>query len=235
MQARDKLITEHIGVVRIIAFKMWKKYQCQHDIEDLVQAGMIGLIESADRFDDKKGFKFKTYAERRIIGSILDSLRKDNFVSRTLYDKQKAIDYLKELLEASGKESSVATMSKIMNMDESKINEIILLNRGRNKVSIDEFDKFLPGEKNKLLVLATKKESSLDIVLKKELSSVLKSLVNSLHGHYRKCVWLYFFEDLTMKQIGKMMGFSESRTHQIIKRGLFSLKQNIKNNKIDLS
>lgn len=235
MKARDKLITDHISIVKIIAFKFCKKYQIQNDLDDLIQAGMIGLIEAADRFDDKKGFKFKTYAERRISGAIIDSLRKDNFVSRRLYDKQKSIDYLKELLDASGKESTIATMAKIMNLSESKINEIILLNRGKNQISIDELSKFLPNEKDKLLVLSSNKQNSLDLVLQKELSSVLKTLVNSLKGDYRKCVWLYFFEGLTMKEIARPMGVSESRVHQIIKRAMAHLKQNIKKNAVDLS
>lgn len=226
MTDRDKLITDHIPLVRIFAYQIWRRHPQGVDLEDLIQSGMIGLVDASNKFDSNIKVKFKTYAQIRIHGAIIDSLRDNCDFPRSLYEQLKKIEYAKEFLETIGRETSTKKLSKVLNMPEKKINDAV--QKGAlEKVSIDDSGSFRRGD---YISLATDLPDALDITIKKERLELLNAYIDVLPIKERMVLRDYYFRELSLKELGRRFNFTESRASQILSSAIERLRSIIPRN-----
>jgi RNA polymerase sigma factor for flagellar operon FliA len=213
---RDRLLLEHLPTVRFVARRIHERLPQHVDIEDLVSAGIVGLIDAFSKFDHGKQVQFKSYAQFRIRGAILDSLRTLDWSPRELRRKGRAIEEtvrsLTQQLGRSPNENEIAAgMDLSLNdyqqlLGELKGLEIGSLNLERNEDGGDDELSYLPG---------TEKDEPLFQCLKGELRQRLIDAIETLPEKERMVLTLYYYEELTMKEIGLTLGVVESRVSQI--------------------
>jgi RNA polymerase sigma factor for flagellar operon FliA len=215
-EERNRLLLEHLPTVRFVARRIHERLPQHVDMEDLVSAGMVGLIDAFAKFDHAKQVQFKSYAQFRIRGAILDSLRTLDWSPRELRRKGRAIEETIRLLtQQLGRAPSEAEIAEDMHMPlheyqvllgELKGLEIGSLNIERNEDGGDDELSYLPG---------TESDEPLFRCLKGELRQRLIDAIETLPDKERMVLTLYYYEELTMKEIGLTLGVVESRVSQI--------------------
>lgn len=224
-EIREKLILEYAPLVKLVAgrLSMYLGYNVEYD--DLVGYGIFGLIDAIDKFDVKKDVKFETYASLRIRGSILDQIRKMDWIPRTVRQKQKKIEAAIKQIEAkTGRNASDEEIA-----EELKVSSEELLNwqsqiKVTNMVSLNEY-----VEQGMEPVMDAKGNSHFiqpeDAIAEEELKKVLEQTLEILTEKERKVITLYYYEDLTLKEISNVLEVSESRISQLHTKALLKMKK----------
>lgn len=222
---REMLVEENVGLVRYLAARVGSKLPPSIEIDDLVGAGTIGLIDAADKFDPSRGIRFRTYAERRIRGAILDHLRSLDWAPRSLRRRSR------ELREAQSKlqrdhgravdQTEVAAYLEI-GLDElqSLVNEINAVQVASIHPSDDSEHAADPIQ----AIPDTPEASPFAMYERSELRCRLAEAVDSLPEKERLVVSLYYVDELTMKEIGTVLGVNESRVSQIHTKAVARLR-----------
>lgn len=213
---RDRLLLEHLPTVRFVARRIHDRLPQHVNLEDLVSAGIVGLMDACTKFDHSKQVQFKSYAQFRIRGAILDSLRTLDWSPRELRRKGRAVeDAVRALTQRLGRsplETEVAhemgtTLPEYQQLlGELKGLEIGSLNLERNEDGGDEELSYLPGAES---------DEPLFRCLKGELRQRLADAIETLPEKEKLIISLYYHEELTMKEIGVVLGVVESRVSQI--------------------
>jgi RNA polymerase sigma factor for flagellar operon FliA len=194
------------------------------DIGDLVQDGVIGLIDAANRFDDDRGIKFETFAERRIRGAMIDALRKDAW-PRGLRRQRRELEAAREELRRElGCEPSLADLAARVGSDEKRL--------GRTIVRINAIESTSPLANNENLCEASLPAALVpvepdrpDVAFERdETRDRVRAAVASLPPREQKVIGLYYYQEATMKQIGAEIGVNESRVSQLHARAIRRLK-----------
>ena len=224
-ELREKIILEYAPLVKIVAgrLSMYLGYNVEYD--DLVGYGIFGLIDAIDKFDVNKDVKFETYASLRIRGSILDQIRKMDWIPRTVRQKQKKIDEaIRKIETATGR---TATDEEIE--EELQVSGDELLNwqsqlKVTNMVSLNEY-----VEQGMEPVMDARGNSHFiqpeDSVAQEELKKVLEQSLEVLTEKERKVITLYYYEDLTLKEISNILEVSESRISQLHTKALAKMRK----------
>ena len=230
---RDGLVLEHLRLVRMIAVSVHEKLPVYVDLDDIVQAGVIGLVEAANKFDSNRQGVFAFYAKHRIKGAILDSLRQLDWASRDTRRRQKQMEAAKHDLTATLQRAPTeAELAEKLGMDVNHWRAMMLDLGKIGPVSADtranQFDDHPP------LDFPGKPETQPDFIcVRRALSSVLREAINTLPQRYQKVVLLYYTTQLTMKEIGAILGVNESRVSQVHKVALEKMAIVLHHNKID--
>ncbi len=227
---REKLIIEYAGLVKVVAgrLSMYLGYTVEYD--DLVGYGTFGLIDAIDKFDCLKGVKFETYASLRIRGAILDQIRKMDWIPRTLRQKQKKIEMACQKLEAMhgrpGTEEEIAceleiSVEELVNwQNQTKID---------NLISLDEY--LEQGSEAKVEGNASSHfEQPEKVIEREELKTLLAETLESLTENEKKVILFYYYEELTLKEISKILEVSESRISQLHTKALQKMRTKLGNN-----
>lgn len=228
-EVREKLIIEYAPLVKIIAGKlsMYLGYNVEYD--DLVSYGIFGLIDAIDKFDYDKGIKFETYGSLRIRGSILDQIRKMDWLPRSLRQKQKNIDAAFSKLETElgrvatdgelAKELEISVQEFYVWQSQTKVSRLMSLDdyveQGAEIASDGQGQKRFDGPE--------------EVVESKETSKLLEDSLRALTEREKKVILLYYYEELNLKEISKVMEVSESRISQLHTRALQKLRQRLGN------
>ena len=224
-ELREKIILEYAPLVKIVAgrLSMYLGYNVEYD--ELVGYGIFGLIDAIDKFDVNKDVKFETYASLRIRGSILDQIRKMDWIPRTVRQKQKKIDEaIRKIETATGR---TATDEEIA--EELQVSGDELLNwqsqlKVTNMVSLNEY-----VEQGMEPVMDARGNSHFiqpeDSVAQEELKKVLEQSLEVLTEKERKVITLYYYEDLTLKEISNILEVSESRISQLHTKALAKMRK----------
>ena len=223
-QVREKIIIEYASLVKVVAgrLSMYLGYNVEYD--DLVGYGVFGLIDAIDKFDYSKEVKFETYASLRIRGAILDQIRKMDWIPRTIRQKQKKIDTaVKEVEAMKGRNASDEEVAKALGIPEDEYMEWQQQMVLTNVVSLNEFadqGTEAPIEKN------TKQrfDSPEEVLEKDELKKTLADALELLTEKERKVILLYYYEELTLKEISNVLEVSESRISQLHTKALQKMK-----------
>ncbi len=233
---KDKIIQEFLPVVRYAAKKIHYKLPSNVELDDLISFGVLGLMDALEKFDPKKNNKFRTYAEFRIRGSILDHLRSEDFVPRSVRSKikelTKVIEILQQKLNRPPLDEEIMESLKISSQDYYD-----LLDRTK-KISFIHIDKQSDLKKiDQSLFLKISKKNENSTPHKNLLSAFdhkkVLDIVKTLPERHRMVLSLYYFEDLSLKEIGKILQITESRVSQIHSKGVEYLKELLKQ-EIDL-
>lgn len=219
---KKELIENYIGLVKIMAGRMYNYYGSKIEYDDLIGYGTLGLIDSINKFDLSKNIKFETYAQIRIKGAIIDNIRKLDWIPRSLRKKSKdlqnAISILENKLGRSPTNNEIAQQLKI------EIEELELLLSDISVFNISSLDDILKSNSEspiKDFNLTNKPEDAYE---QKEIKKLLSESINSLAEKEKLVISLYYYEELTYKEIGKVIDLSESRISQIHSKAIIKIK-----------
>jgi RNA polymerase sigma factor FliA len=217
---RDRVVLEHLPLVRAIAVRVHENLPVHVDLDDLVHAGIMGLFDAATKYDPEKNVAFSSYAKHRIKGAILDSLRQLDWASRDLRRRHKQVEAatrdLATELQRNPTEDEVASKLGV-EVDRWRQMMVDLRNVGLVSASTRSNEsEDLPAPE-----FPTSPDTHPDsICAKEELRSMLATALRTLPERYQKVVMYYYANELTMKEIGGMLGINESRVSQIHKAAL---------------
>jgi len=213
---QEQLLLEHLPIVRFLARRIHERLPQHVDIEDLVSAGVVGLMDALTKFDPGKKVQFRSYAQFRIRGAILDSLRTLDWSPRDLRRKgraaEEAIRVLTARLGRSPAETEIAAEMNVSLEDyQSLLGDLKGLEIGTLHVEHNEDS----GEEELAYIPGRPEEDPLFCCLRGELQEKLTEAIESLPERERLVMTLYYFEELTMREIGLALGVVESRISQI--------------------
>jgi RNA polymerase sigma factor for flagellar operon FliA len=226
-ETREKIILEYAPLVKIVAGRLSMYLGYNVEYEDLVGYGIFGLIDAIDKFDYEKGIKFETYASLRIRGSILDQIRKMDWIPRSLRQKQKKIDMAVIKLET---EHGRPTNDKEIAMELGISDDEFISWQGQanisNIISLDEFIE-VGGERGFESVKNNTFETPEEVLEKSELKRMLEESLESLSDKEKKVILLYYYEEMTLKEISSILEVSESRISQLHTKALKRMKEKL--------
>ncbi|MDQ2085867.1 FliA/WhiG family RNA polymerase sigma factor [Herbivorax sp. ANBcel31] len=221
---KDKLILEYAHIVKYVAGRLSIYFGSNVEYDDLIGYGVFGLIDAIDKFDLNKGVKFETYASLRIRGSIIDSIRELDWVPRSLRQKSKELERvymeLENMLGRSATDEEVARKLGIGIKDLNKLlNEVNL----SSMISLEEFleQNYEVGATNNTINKEERPEGYIEIT---EVKKILVEAIEKLPEKEKTVVSLYYFNDLTLKEISAIMKVSESRISQLHTKAILRLR-----------
>lgn len=230
VDGKEQIIQEYIPLVKYIASRVMFGKNKYMEYEDLVSYGMIGLMDALNKFDSTKGMKFSSYASIRIKGAMIDELRKNRPISKGAMDKlnryNKAIDTLQgELL----REPTNTEIAKHLNISLSEVGEIENYINYISMVSLESVIFSDDEDVNLIGIIEDKNSPSPDAYLQdKEQLEVLSEAISLLKEKDRTILNLYYYERLTLKEIGAILSVSESRVCQLHSRSIANLRECMK-------
>ena len=225
---RERLLAKYIPLVRNVASRMAMGFPRSVELSDLVNTGMIGLIEAFKNFDPDRGVKFETYAVPRIRGAILDELRALDWVPRSTRAKSRELDRAHTHLENRlGRPPEKMELAKHLKITENELHHTIDDVSGTQMLSLDEVI-YREDDNRQVPRIETVQDSTGITVLgeieKGELRSFLVVAMDRLTEQEKLVISLYYHEELTLKEIGAVMTISESRVSQIHTRAVSKLR-----------
>ncbi|MFB6357231.1 MAG: RNA polymerase sigma factor WhiG [bacterium] len=228
MQARDDLIVQYSPLVKHVVGKLAKKMPPNVDFDDLVGYGTLGLIDAIEKFDHTRGIKFKTYAIPRIRGSILDELRARDWIPRSVRRKARRIENAIETLEnMHGRTVSNEEVAEYMGMDLEEFNDMLSEVSGTSLLSLDEMWSVNEDDDEVPLQEAIESEQAEQpdsVVEREEVKQRLVDEIRELPEKERIVITLYYYEDLTLREIGESLDLTESRVSQIHSKATATLR-----------
>ena len=226
-ELREKLIVEYAQLVKLVAGRLSMYLGHNVEFDDLVSYGIFGLIDAIDKFDMDKNVKFETYASLRIRGAILDQIRKMDWIPRSVRQKQKMIDSANARIEASLGRS--ATDEEIAEELEISIDDYYTMQgqtKVTNLVSLDEFVE--QGSEMRMDPTGNSHFEQPDRAIEKEeMTKMISSALTELTDKERQVVMLYYYEEMTLKEISMVLEVSESRVSQLHTKSLVKLKKKL--------
>lgn len=216
------LIENYITLVKIIAGRMYNFYGSKIEYDDLLGYGILGLIDSIDKFDITKNIKFETYAQIRIKGAIIDNIRKLDWIPRSLRKKSKDVQNAMFLLENKlGRSPSNKEISEQL---EIPLNELELLLSDISTFNVSSLEEFLVTGGDSSLDIKEERNTPEDVFEKKEIKELLAYSINTLSKNEKMVISLYYYDEFTYKEIGNIMELSESRISQIHSKSILKIR-----------
>lgn len=226
---REKIILEYAPLVKMVAGRLSMYLGYNVEYEDLVSYGIFGLIDAIDKFDALKDVKFETYASLRIRGAILDQIRKMDWIPRTIRQKQKKIDTaIKEIEARCGRSATDEEIAQNLGISNEEYVDWQSQMKITNVISLNEFleqGSEIPND-NSFNRKAQFDEPE-EVIERDELKRILAGALELLTEKERKVIVLYYYEDLTLKEISSILEVSESRTSQLHTRALQKMKSKL--------
>ncbi|MGO8789071.1 MAG: sigma-70 family RNA polymerase sigma factor [Terriglobia bacterium] len=223
---RERLLLEQLPQVRYIARRIHDRLPSHVSFDDLVQAGILGLMEALHKFDPGKNVELKTYAKHRIQGAILDSLRDLDWSPRPLRKKARQLEQAHQRLRAQfGRPATEQELAIELGMELTELQRLLGDLRGLDIGSLqDEFTE--SGQERESLAAPTlgPDQEPFARCLQGELRDLLSHAVGELQPRERQVLSLYYFEELTMKEVGAVLGVGEARVSQIHSAALVRLR-----------
>ncbi len=226
-EIREQLIIAYAQVVKLVAGRLSMYLGHNVEYDDLVSYGIFGLIDAIDKFDSTKNVKFETYASLRIRGAILDQIRKMDWIPRTVRQRQRKIDEaMKNIEMRTGKTASDEEIAVELGVSEEELLNWQSQLKVTNMVSLTEFEEsgqepaFSPIAKNRFA-------QPEEVVEEEELKKKLVESLELLTEKERIVIELYYYEDLTLKEISRVLEVSESRISQLHTKALTKMRKKL--------
>lgn len=228
-EATKAIVRDYGHVVKFIAHKLAYNLPPSVEVDDLISVGLIGLMDAAERFDATKGYKFTTFAEFRIRGAMLDELRRQDFVPRAVREKVKKVEEAEEELRRAngGKEPSSQEISNEIGMSQDKVVELRSHRVRGAVVNFDEVTNLSQDDQKEIAEKTTNiglDYSPYEFASRKIIRQVMEKVIGDLPDREARILSMYYFEELSLKEIGKALAVTESRVSQLHTRALTSLK-----------
>ena len=215
MKNRDELILQYYPMVRRISYRMARRLPRYVDVEDLVNIGMLGLIDAVDRFEPGRAPSFAAYARIRVQGAIVDEMRKNDWVPRSVRDRADRLQATGQTLRQQlGREPTAAEIANHMGVSVERLQELYRTADVRVLVSMEDGgeDEGTIGE-----TLSTEADPDSDIT-RRLLDEKVRDVLDTLPERERAIVEMYYYRDFTFKEIANVLGVTESRVSQLHSR-----------------
>lgn len=221
------VVQNYFNLVQAIASKIKRRLPAHVDVDDLVQTGMIGLLEASSRFDASRMVDFSSYANSRITGAILDELRKWDTCSRQDRKASREIEQVKQTLRArKGSEPGREEIAQAVGMGLAEYDRTLhrLESAKQPSLQSDDHDSDPSEELNQL---PSKDQTPFEACCKTEDFKLLRTYIKELKPRQRRVLELYYFKEMGLKEIGEEMGVGEARISQIHKQAVTELRRMI--------
>lgn len=234
--SREEVVHKYFHLVKYVAGRISINLPPNVEINDLINDGILGLIDAIEKYDDARGVKFETYAITRINGAILDALRALDWVPRAVRQRARELERVYQELEVElGRAATEEEVAQRMGMTVKELDVLMQKIRGTSVLSLEEF---LPNEKGyEIPLLDTLSDAEIDVttaVESREIKAALCKAVDELPPQERTVISLYYFEGLTLKEIKGALNVSESRVSQIHAQAVIHLRTKLRNLRADL-
>ncbi len=228
---RDQLIMDYAPLIRFVAQRVASRLPSNIDLDDLISAGVIGLMDAIEKYDPSRDNKFKTYAEFRIRGAILDELRSQDWVPRSVRDKAKRIERTFARLEQElGRSATDIEVSEALDMPLDEYHELVGRVKAVTLLSIDELSGPSQYDRKSLLECLENPQSKNPFLnLKsKGVRDLLMENIDLLPEKQKLVLSLYYYEELNLKEIGLILEVTESRVSQLHTQAVTKLRTKLK-------
>ncbi|MCO6428271.1 RNA polymerase sigma factor FliA [Nitrosomonas communis] len=226
---KEQFLVEFTPLVKRIAHHMMVKLPASVEVDDLIQAGMIGLLDAINRYEGSYGRQFESYAVQRIRGSILDELRESDWLPRSLRKKMRQIEVAMRVLEQrlSGPPSELELAAEL-NMSLAEYHEIMQGVRGGQLIYYEDFQE---EEEDHFLdrLCSGFDNGPLEILLDKKLRESLIAAIENLPPREKMVMGMHYEQEMNLREIGEVLGVSESRVCQIHAQAIARLRLRLRN------
>lgn len=212
-EVRRKLIEEHVPMVRRVAYRLASRYPSCVDVDDLVNMGMLGLIDAVDRFEEDRSISFSGYARIRVGGAIVDEMRKVDWVPRSVRDRGDRIREEREKLARElGRAPTEREVAAGLGVSEARLREMADHSRIHNLVSMEDGadEDHSVGDS-----IPADDDTPVDVLEASDFRARVRGAVGQLPERDRMIVELYYFKEMGFKEIGQLLGVTESRVSQL--------------------
>ncbi len=228
--ARDRLIVQYSPLVKYVAGRVGVGLPRNVEQADLASFGVFGLIDAIEKFDPERGFKFETYAIARIKGAILDELRSIDWVPRSVRSKARNLEQAMAKLESENHRSpNDAEVAEEMGITEKQLRNTLSQISHVGVVALDEM--LSGGDRGESVTLgdtvADQRAGPMDVFEVEEMRQILADSINRLPEREKIVLTLYYYEGLTLAEIGRVLGVTESRVCQIHTKAVLQLRSKI--------
>ena len=225
---KNQTVTRFAPLVKKIAYHMMTRLPASVQVDDLIQVGMIGLMDAAQNFDGNQGAQFETYAVQRIRGAMLDGLRENDWLPRSLRRDMRRIETAIHTLEQQkGRQPTEGELAESLGMPLPEYQKMLQEARGYQLVY---FEDFTDGDDDDYLdrhSVGTEDLDPLERLLDKNMRDVLVRAIGDLPDREKTVMGLYYEEDLNLREIGEILGVSESRVCQLHSQAIARLRSRI--------
>jgi len=232
LENREAVIIEYSPMVKYVANRIARRLPPHIEVEDLISVGVMGLIDAIEKYDPARGAKFKTYAEFRVRGAILDELRSMDWVPRSIRQKASQIDAVIQKLQAKfGRPPEDEEVAKKLGVSLDQFFDTLNETRSMPVLSLDDLNivKETGGQQSLLDCLAGKVDADPQVQFRlNELKEIIAKTIDTLPEKERLVISLYYYKELTMSEIGVVLNVTESRVSQIHSKTMFRLRTKLK-------
>ncbi|MCA3151519.1 MAG: RNA polymerase sigma factor FliA [Rhodocyclaceae bacterium] len=228
MDDKDAIVKEMAPLVKRIAYHFMTRLPASVDVDDLIQAGLIGLLDASDNFDSTQGAQFETYAVQRIRGSMLDELRHADWLPRNVRKNLRKIEAAVAKLEQKfGRQPNETELADEMNVPLSDYQHMLSDARGSQLLHYEDFQE---SDDNDFFdfFLADNQSNPLAIIEDKGFRQMLVNAISNLPEREKLVMGLYYEKELNLKEIGQVLGVSESRICQLHSQAVARLRTRMK-------
>ncbi len=230
---KDQIVLEHTPLIRYIVNRIAVRLPSHIDLDDLHNTGVIGLMDAIEKYDPGKNCKFKTYAEFRIKGAILDQLRSLDWVPRSVRQKSRKLERAYgEVEQRLGRQANEDEVADSLGLQMEKFHELLNQVRGISLVNLEEIrGTNQDGDRTGTfsdIVEDVNSENPFSTFRVTETKQVIAETIATLPDKERLVISLYYYEDLNMKEIGRILGITESRVCQIHTKSVLRLRSKLK-------
>jgi len=228
---KDRMIIEYAPLVRYIARRIAMRLPPHIDVDDLINAGILGLIDAIEKYDPSREVKFKTYAEIRIKGAILDELRAMDWIPRSIRKViNRLVDAYHVLEQRLGRPAEDEEIAELLGLTMEEFFELLKQAAGVPLISLDLLIDYDDKKRNILSCLVDpKSENAFGELGLGEVRDAVARAIEDLPEKEKQVISLYYYDELTMKEIGKVLDLTESRVSQIHTRAILRLRVRINN------
>lgn len=213
---KNYLLDEHASLVKRLAFQLKARLPASVEVDDLIQAGMIGLLDAITRFETDRGAQFETYAIQRIRGSMLDELRSNDWLPRGIRQSMRKIETAIEALQQQlGRPPSDKEVAKHMKISLAEYQDILSESSGHQLIYYEDFHDTDNKEHFLDTHASTMSDDPLSGLLQDGFRSAVINAINALPEREKLLMSLYYEQELNLKEVGTVMGVSESRVSQL--------------------
>jgi RNA polymerase sigma factor for flagellar operon FliA len=231
--SRDQLILEYAPLIKYISQKIAARLPANIELDDLMSSGVIGLMDAIDKYDASRDNKFKTYAEFRIRGAILDELRAQDWVPRSVREKAKQLERCYARIEQlKGRQATEEEVCAELGISNEEFHDMLNQVKSVSLLSYDDISNFSKADKRALHGLGeagAKSPTPFNEVNVAGVKKLIAEAITDLPEKQRLVLSLYYYEDLNLKEIGRVLDVTESRVSQLHTQAILRLKARLKN------
>ncbi len=225
---RERLVSEYAPLIKYIAQKIAARLPANIELDDLISSGVIGLMDAIEKYDSSRDNKFKTYAEFRIRGAILDELRAQDWVPRSVREKAKMLERCYNKIEqVRGRQATDEEVCAELSISQEEYHDLLNQVRSVSLLSYDDLSSFSKADKRSLHGFSeagTRAPTPFSEVNVASVKRLIAEAINDLPEKQRLVLSLYYYEDLNLKEIGRVLDVTESRVSQLHTQAILRLK-----------